>query len=164
MSQTYVISLTDSDGSSIVEFIGAPSTIVPQRRHKVKKRRRNLSPTDSEGSDSEVLEKPSTAAPPWRRRKTAPSQKKRKIRKDSSSEEENEFVKITRQLKVKNLVTITELPKTWTVPRPEDDIAYLLDLSDDAHVWEDELGKSLSMAAILKSGVLFTAFILRTVN
>ena len=65
---------------------------------------------------------------------------------------------------MKNLVTITELPKTWTVPRPEDDITYLLDLSDDARVWEDEWGKSLSMAAIPKSEVLFTAFILRTVN
>ncbi|EDR10659.1 uncharacterized protein LACBIDRAFT_325471 [Laccaria bicolor S238N-H82] len=55
-----------------------------------------------------------------------------------------------------NLITITELPKIWTVPRPEDDIAYLLDLSDDTRVWEDESGKALSMAAILKRpGILF---------
>ena len=68
------------------------------------------------------------------------------------------------QLKVKKLITITELPKTWTVPRPEDDIAYFLDLSDDTRVWEDELGKSLSMAAILKSEVLFMKIISGTVN
>ena len=74
-----IISLTDSDGSSVVEFIGVPSTVVPQQHRKVKKRHRNLSLTDSEGSDSEVLEKPSNAAPPWRCRKTAPSQKKHKI-------------------------------------------------------------------------------------
>lgn len=157
-----IISLTDSDGSSVVEFIGVPSTVVPQRHRKVKKRRRNLSLTDSKGSDSEVLEKPSNAAPPWRRRKTAPSQKKHKTWKDSSSSEENEFVKITRQLKVKNLVTITELPKTWTVPRPEDNIAYLLDLSDDPCVWKHESGKSLPMAAIFKGKVLFTILISRT--
>ena len=65
---------------------------------------------------------------------------------------------------MKNLITIMELPKTWIVSRPEDNIAYLLDLSDDTCVWKDELGKSLSMAAVLKSEVLSITIILRTVK
>ena len=94
-----IISLTNSDGeSSVIEIISTSSTIAPQRRRKIsstgKKRRRRLSPIDSEGSDSDILDAPSTTVPPRRHRKTALSQKKRKIQKNSSSEDENDFIKI----------------------------------------------------------------------
>ena len=64
---------------------------------------------------------------------------------------------------MKKLVKIVKFPKIWTVPRPEDNTAYPLDLSDDPCVWKQhESGKSLPMAAILKGKVLFTILISRT--
>ena len=63
---------------------------------------------------------------------------------------------------MKKLVKIVKFPKTWTVSKPENNIAYLLDLSDDHCEWKHESEKSLPMAAILKGKVLFTILISRT--
>lgn len=58
--------------------------------------------------------------------------------------------KITRQLTVKEVRTITEIPSTWTVF----DGAWILDLTDDNRDWKDsKSGILLSMAAIIKSQV-----------
>ena len=67
---------------------------------------------------------------------------------DSTPQED---VRITRELTVKELRVLKEIPTTWTVF----DGAWLLDIRKDKREWKDRSGKNLSMAAIIKSQVRF---------
>lgn len=49
---------------------------------------------------------------------------------------------ITRQLSVDRIETLTALPKCWTIPRPGDSVAYLLDLTKDLLSYTDDKGKA----------------------
>jgi hypothetical protein len=64
-----------------------------------------------------------------------------------------EGIRITRQLVCKNIITLTEIPSCWSVPRPEENTAYLLDLTMDKREWKDADGELMSMASIIKSQV-----------
>lgn len=81
--------------------------------------------------------------------------KKKAVRSPDSYSDSNSdsapksIIRITRQLVVSNLITLTEVPSTWTIY----DGAYILDLSNDPREWNDSLGNPLSMAAIIKSQV-----------
>lgn len=62
---------------------------------------------------------------------------------------------VSRQVHVRRVETLKELPKTWTVPAVDDSLAYLLDLSDcDASCLDsDKKGNKASMISIIKDGV-----------
>jgi hypothetical protein len=64
-----------------------------------------------------------------------------------------DWVAITRQLKVQQLVEYVHVPTCWPVPKPGCNIAYLLNLTDDSRSWTDSSGGLMSMAAIIKSEV-----------
>jgi hypothetical protein len=62
-------------------------------------------------------------------------------------------IKITRQLRVSEIIRLTEIPSCWTVPALGSDIAYELDLTGDKREWKDKNGELMSMASIIKSQV-----------
>ncbi|KAJ7661187.1 hypothetical protein B0H17DRAFT_1144710 [Mycena rosella] len=69
--------------------------------------------------------------------------KGKKCAKHSKSEGQ---VIIFKQLSCSELGPLTDLPKPcWTVPRPEEDYAYLLDMSDDPREWVDKKKELLSL-------------------
>ncbi|KAF6749912.1 hypothetical protein DFP72DRAFT_1072820 [Ephemerocybe angulata] len=70
-------------------------------------------------------------------------------KKQKTSASANE-IKITRQTKVHTLITVTKLPSTWPVPRDGENVATLVDLSEDTTDWKDENGNEMSMAAKIK--------------
>ena len=72
-----------------------------------------------------------------------------------SDDDNDKLITITRQCRVKKLITLTSVPRCWNVPRDGEDTAYLLDLSNDPpEKWLDEgSGDPLSMAAIIKKEV-----------
>ena len=65
----------------------------------------------------------------------------------------SESIQITRQLSVKKIVTLTQVPSTWTVPREEEGVAYLLDLSAEKEQWKDEKGGLMTMTSIINGQV-----------
>ena len=76
-----------------------------------------------------------------------PNKKRQKHTGNSkSSKERDGKIQITRQLRCDTLKTLTTIPACWTVPQPDEDVAYLLDLSDDTREWKDSSGELLSMA------------------
>ncbi|KIJ99058.1 hypothetical protein K443DRAFT_8721 [Laccaria amethystina LaAM-08-1] len=103
--------------------------------------------TDSDGSSIiELISVPSTMAP-QRHRKVSSTGKKRHQKSSPIDSQGSDS-------------EVLDMPSTAAPPQhhrktaqsqKKHNTAYLLDLSDDPHVWEDESGKSLSMATILKS-------------
>lgn len=63
------------------------------------------------------------------------------------------LVKITRKRAVNELKKLTVVPRCWTVPRPGESFAYLLDLTEDSKAWTRNDGRQMSMAAVIKSEV-----------
>ncbi len=72
---------------------------------------------------------------------------------DSDSDTALPDIRITSRKKVKKLVRLTEPPKCWTVPKPGESLAYLLDLSNHPLVWVTNRGEPMSMARIIKAEV-----------
>lgn len=62
--------------------------------------------------------------------------------------------KITRQCRVKTIVTLTEIPKIWIIPR-EEGVAYIVELSAQPEMeWKrDASGALMNMVAIITSQV-----------
>ncbi|KAL1943444.1 hypothetical protein VTO73DRAFT_4519 [Trametes versicolor] len=58
---------------------------------------------------------------------------------------------ITRQTRVQHLIHLTEVPRTWAVPEPGEDFAYLLDLSEDTDNKWTKNREFMLMAAIIKA-------------
>ncbi|TFY62625.1 hypothetical protein EVJ58_g3736, partial [Rhodofomes roseus] len=58
---------------------------------------------------------------------------------------------ITRQMAVDTIIDLDVIPRTWTVPEAEGQVAYRLDLTDDARDWVDGNGDLMTMATIIKS-------------
>jgi len=107
-----IIELSDSDNDTEnAAFI-----------HSKQQPQRKMSKLDME--DEEVL----VIKPPSKRRRATASGK-------------IEGVRITRQLVCKNIITLTEIPFCWSVPRFEENTAYLLDLTMDEREWKDTDGE-----------------------
>ncbi|RPD75850.1 hypothetical protein L226DRAFT_570087 [Lentinus tigrinus ALCF2SS1-7] len=62
----------------------------------------------------------------------------------------SESIVITRQRSAQRLITLTSVPKCWTVPRDGTSTAYLLDLRGSTLPWTRN-GNVMSMVAIIKS-------------
>jgi hypothetical protein len=72
-------------------------------------------------------------------------------------------LQITQQLTLRQLILITTIPSCWMVPW-EEQIGYLLDLSDNDRQWNNSEGKPMSMAAIIKSQVCWVISIFLTLD
>lgn len=71
--------------------------------------------------------------------------------------EDAEKISITKQTSVRELITVTDVPSCWDIPRDYKEVAYLLDLrgctEEQWKQWVAADGTSLSMAAIIKNEV-----------
>ncbi|KAF9044099.1 hypothetical protein BJ165DRAFT_1347476, partial [Panaeolus papilionaceus] len=106
----------------------------------------------SSSSEIEIVSKPK----PQASKKTSRLKKKPRqheivtpVSDSDNNPEELADIRVTRQLKVSKLVTITTIPSTWTIMKGA--TAYVLDLRDDGWEWSDASGELLSMASIIKS-------------
>lgn len=68
---------------------------------------------------------------------------------ESDASTAKSIICVTHQLTVAKIIMLTEIPSIWTIYNG----AYILDLSDDPHEWNDPLGNPLSIAAVIKSQV-----------
>ncbi|KAJ7850344.1 hypothetical protein B0H13DRAFT_1905751 [Mycena leptocephala] len=125
-----LVDIPDSDGDDLPP---APLLKDRKRKHSTYK----VDDVISVSSDSEAGER---------------SKSKEKGKKSAKLSESEGRVMISKQLSCSELRPLTNLPKPcWTVPRPEEDYAYLLDLSDDPQECVDKKKKEpLSMIAIIK--------------
>ncbi|KAH6890263.1 hypothetical protein BKA70DRAFT_1234748 [Coprinopsis sp. MPI-PUGE-AT-0042] len=66
------------------------------------------------------------------------------------SDSPEQLIKITRQVKVKKVITLTSIPSTWSIPRDGSKTAHLLDLSNEDRDWpRDKEGNLVSMATLI---------------
>ncbi|KAF9032434.1 hypothetical protein BJ165DRAFT_1568600 [Panaeolus papilionaceus] len=140
------IELSDSDNSL---DIGGPTK---STHSSPVKRKRDTRSTLSSDSEIEIVSKPK----PQASKKTSRLKKKPRqheivtpVSDSDNNPEELADIRVTRQLKVSKLVTITTIPSTWTIMKGA--AAYVLDLRDDGREWSDASGELLSMASIIKS-------------
>ncbi|KAJ2919368.1 hypothetical protein MD484_g1015, partial [Candolleomyces efflorescens] len=127
---------------------------VDARKAKVSKKRAKGLSARSDVIDISSDDEMSQPRPrlPKRPRKEEPSdQPELSNRQDSMAQTvSGPVVRITRQLRVDKLITLTQVPSTWEVPRRRGEFAYLVDLTKDTRSWAKENGKMMSMAAIIK--------------
>ncbi|PPQ86716.1 hypothetical protein CVT24_012477, partial [Panaeolus cyanescens] len=150
-SSSRAIELSDSDSNA------KQST---KTRTPSKKQKRNRLPESSSesGSDIEIISQgvftPKSQAVKNRKKKKQRLTSTIHINSDNSDSDvvvtSDPPIRITRQLKVSQLITITTIPSTWTIIKGAKG-AYLLDLRNDGREWRDASGELLSMAAIIKS-------------
>ncbi|KAI0356054.1 hypothetical protein OH77DRAFT_1538515 [Trametes cingulata] len=108
------------------------------------KRKRDL-------SDSGQLEDSSGQLPVSATTNRSTTKRARKTHHSTQTEDNNTWIYITRQTRVRKLITLTEVPRCWHVPLPDEDTAYLLDLSNDPEDKWMRKGEPMSMAAIIKA-------------
>lgn len=129
--------------SSIINLL---SDSEPEIVNPKKKRKRSSSPN----SDVEIIASTmKTLVRLKKKKKNKKAVKTAASGSESDSDAPKSVIRITRQLVVPALVTLTEIPSTWKIYNG----AYILDLSNDPREWNDSLGNPLSMAAIIKSQV-----------
>ena len=115
----------------------------------------NLASSDPD-SDSDPVQVVAKSQSHFKLLQAAGKQKAKHRKKSSdcsSDEEDSARIRITRQLTCRKLVTLTTIPSCWTVPKPGEEVVYLLDLSNDTREWKGANGEFLSMAVIIKSQV-----------
>lgn len=71
---------------------------------------------------------------------------------DTDSDVATSSIRITKNLTVDTLKTLTAVPSCWVVPKPGESFAYLLDLRNDSRIWVKD-GEPMNMAAIIKAEV-----------
>ncbi|PPR05947.1 hypothetical protein CVT24_004653 [Panaeolus cyanescens] len=129
------------------------SSAMPPSSPLIKMEKRKRKESNLSDSDIEVVsESPKPLASQTKRKPNKRPKKSRQVDTISISGSDSEAdtgtpIRITRQLVVAKLITLTTIPSTWTIYNG----AYLLDLSADTRQWKDSAGDLLSMAAIIKS-------------
>ncbi|KAK7019126.1 hypothetical protein R3P38DRAFT_2715272 [Favolaschia claudopus] len=82
---------------------------------------------------------------------TPPTTRKRSKKKSKHRREEPQAIVISKQFSVPELRTVTEPQSCWSIPRPGEDFAYLLDMREDEREWVNKKKEPLSMIAIIKA-------------
>ncbi|KAH6897587.1 hypothetical protein BKA70DRAFT_1563041 [Coprinopsis sp. MPI-PUGE-AT-0042] len=118
----------------------------PKKKRKRSKKSDDIIEISSGGED----------ARPQRKQPKRPLKRKRASRKVKVeetieiSDSPDELIKITRQVKVKKVITLTSIPSTWSIPRNGSKTAYLLDLRNEDRDWpRDKEGNLVSMATLI---------------
>lgn len=120
--------------NDIIEIIDTPT---PSARNAKKRKRAAPEPDVIEISDSDS-EQPTV---------------KRRYKGKEKAHDTGELITIGRQLRVEALIPLDLLPTAWTVPAPECNVAYFLDMRSDTSEWTNKKGELLSMSGIIKAQV-----------
>lgn len=141
LCDTDIIEILDHPALDAPSTSSAPPAI--SNAHVTSKKRKRAAPMSSEVieiSDDDYLEE-------------APAIKRQDKGKGKAPATPGRTIKITRQLRVNEIIPLDSIPSSWTVPAPECNIAYLLDVRSDKREWKDTQGELLSMSGIIKSQV-----------